>query len=75
MWSRSTPSAKNLMGEVVNLRIHRKRKAKADRERSAAENRLRHGRTRAEREAHAEASARETARHDGHRLQADDKTR
>jgi hypothetical protein len=36
------------LSDVVNLRQFRKRKARADKEQSAAENRIRHGRTGAE---------------------------
>ena len=38
-----------MTGEVVNLRLHRKRKARAAREAAAAENRERHGRSKSER--------------------------
>lgn len=37
------------MADLVNLRLHRKRKRRADREEQAAQNRVIHGRTRAER--------------------------
>jgi hypothetical protein len=36
------------MGEVVNLRIARKRKVRADHQRQAAENRAAHGRSKGE---------------------------
>lgn len=56
-----------MAGEVVNLRRARKAKARAEAEAGAAENRVRFGRTLAERrQAEAEA-AREAARHEGHR--------
>lgn len=38
------------MAEIVNLRLARKRKARAEKEDAAAEARARHGRTKAERE-------------------------
>lgn len=38
------------MAEIVNLRLARKRKARAEKDVDAAENRVRFGRTRAERE-------------------------
>ncbi|HYE50700.1 MAG TPA: DUF4169 family protein [Azospirillaceae bacterium] len=38
------------MGEVVNLNRFRKAKQRAEREATAAENRAKHGRTKAERE-------------------------
>ncbi len=55
------------MGEVVNLRMARKRKARAEREQAAQRNRETHGLSRAERtiaEALKQRSAREL---DGHR--------
>lgn len=39
------------MGDVVNLRLARKAAARRDREELADRNRIRHGRTKAEREA------------------------
>jgi Domain of unknown function (DUF4169) len=38
------------MGEVVNLRLVRKQKARSEKERLAGENRALHGRSKAERE-------------------------
>ena len=38
------------MGDVVSLKLHRKRKARADREAEADQNRIDHGLTRQERE-------------------------
>ncbi|WEX11374.1 DUF4169 family protein [Chelativorans sp. AA-79] len=55
------------MGEVVNLRLMRKRKVRADKERLAEENRARHGRTRADREAERLNKAFGTARLEAHR--------
>ena len=45
--------------DIINLRLSRKRKLRQDRETAAAENRLRHGRTKQQRklqEAHANLS-------------------
>lgn len=55
------------MGDVINLRQHRKRKAREDRAAAAAENRSKFGRSKAEK---AEARAvvdLEARRLDGHR--------
>jgi hypothetical protein len=38
------------MGEIVSLKLHRKRKARAGKEAEAEQNRITHGLTRAERE-------------------------
>ena len=38
------------MGEIVNLKLHRKRKDRAAKEEIAAENRVQFGRTKAEKE-------------------------
>jgi nucleotide-binding universal stress UspA family protein len=61
-------------GNIVNLRTYRKRKERAGREAEAAENRVRHGRTKAERH-HDDARRGAADRvHDGRRLnpEADD---
>jgi len=55
------------MAEIVNLRQHRKRKARARREEAAAENRVRFGMTRAEREQNAAQQAKDERKLDGHR--------
>jgi hypothetical protein len=55
------------MGEVVNLRQARKRKARAEREETAAGNRALHGRSKAAREADRKAGERDRAFLDGHR--------
>ncbi|MCO5084739.1 MAG: DUF4169 family protein [Rhizobiaceae bacterium] len=57
------------MAEIVNLRMVRKQKARADREKVAAGNRALHGRTRAERLAERATSERASALLDGHRLE------
>lgn len=55
------------MGEVVNLRMARKQKARAERERTASENRALHGRTKGEREAERLQADQASRRLDGHR--------
>jgi len=63
------------MGDVVNLRMARKQRARADKAAEAAENRARHGRTGAQKtldRARAEALERHV---EGHRLQPADKTK
>jgi hypothetical protein len=54
------------MGEVVNLRMARKRKKRDEQAALAENNRLKHGRTRAEREAQALARANEARTMDAH---------
>ena len=56
------------MGEIINLRFARKAKTRSEQEKSAEANRLKFGRTKAERslsERRAETEARQL---DGHRL-------
>lgn len=55
------------MGDVVNLRLARKRKARVERDRSADENRLLHGRTKADRDAAEATAARTHRQHEAHR--------
>ena len=55
------------MGEVVNLRIVRKRTARAEKERLAAENRALHGRSKADRKADESERQRGATLLDGHR--------
>jgi len=56
-----------MTGKVVNLRQARKRRARAEKERKAEQNRIRFGRTKAERNL-SEALREKHARHvDGHR--------
>lgn len=57
------------MAEIVNLRHARKLKARADREAIAAENRVRYGRSRAEKRAAGDERAKADAFVEGHRLQ------
>lgn len=54
------------MGEVVNLRMARKRSSRAEKERIAAENRALHGRSRADRKADDAERLREAMRLEGH---------
>lgn len=58
------------MSEIVNLKRHRKRLARAEEEQMAAENRRRFGRTKAERERE-EAEDDRAQRHiDGHKRES-----
>jgi hypothetical protein len=57
------------MGEVVNLRIARKRKARAEREETAAENRAKFGRSRAEKQKTVAEDALSARRHEAHRIE------
>ena len=54
---------------IVNLRQARKRKARADKDARAEENRIRFGRRKAERDEQRHEADRETRRHDGHRIE------
>lgn len=60
------------MGDVINLNRYRKAKARAEKERLAAENRVRHGRTRAETKITKAEQERQAAELDGKRLPTDD---
>ncbi len=60
------------MGTVINLRQERKRKARAEAQERAAENRARHGRTKAERLRDKTACASEEAAHGQRRLDPSD---
>lgn len=60
------------MGEIVNLRQFRKQKARAEAEKTAEQNRVSFGRTKAEREL-TQAERDKAARHvDAHRLDRDE---
>lgn len=59
------------MGEVVNLRLHRKKRARAEREAEAAENRVRFGRSRPDRKLAEAERALEVRRLDGQKLERD----
>lgn len=61
------------MGDVVNLRIHRKRKARGEREALAAENRARFGRSKADKAQDAALAELAERRLDGHRRETDPK--
>lgn len=63
------------MSSVVNLRMIRKRKARADREQAASENRALHGRTRAEKERDRLEAEKAAGFVDGHRLERADRTK
>ena len=56
------------MGDIVNLRTARKRKARDDAARYADQNRLLHGRSKAEKSAATSLGERDAAFLDGHRL-------
>lgn len=53
------------MGEVINFNKARKQKARADAEKQAAENRVRFGRTKAQKQRDAEEAAEAQRRLDG----------
>jgi hypothetical protein len=55
------------MGEVVNLRLARKRKARAEKAQAADENRARFGRSGAARERQQAMDEIDSRRHEGHR--------
>jgi hypothetical protein len=55
------------MAEIVNLRQARKRKARAEKERAAEQNRLLHGRGKAEKARDADAVEKSRIFLDGHR--------
>lgn len=57
------------MSSVVNLRMVRKRKARADKEQAASENRALHGRTKAEKERDRLEAERAAGFVEGHRLE------
>lgn len=56
------------MSNVVNLRMARKRKARADSEQAAAENRALHGRTKADKARDRLETERAAGHMDGHKL-------
>ncbi len=56
------------MGDVINLRLHRKRKEREAKEAAAAENRSKFGRTKAEKDQTRAVVDLQTRRHDAHRL-------
>lgn len=62
------------MGEVVNLRLARKHKARAERERVAAENRVAHGRSKTERQLQRKRDERAETLLDGHKRDRGDES-
>ncbi|WP_136656348.1 DUF4169 family protein [Nitratireductor sp. XY-223] len=58
-----------MSAEVVNLRRHRKRKARQEREKTAEQNRISFGRTKAEKTETDRINRRERAQHDQKRLE------
>ncbi|WP_026869204.1 DUF4169 family protein [Inquilinus limosus] len=60
------------MGEVINLRQARKAKARAGKEAKAQENRVRFGRTGAEKRRDADAAERDARQHEGHHIEEDE---
>ncbi|RST84848.1 DUF4169 family protein [Aquibium carbonis] len=63
------------MGEVVNLRMARKRHDRAEKERIAAENRVLHGRSKADRKVDEAERQRGSLLLDGHRRDRPEGTR
>lgn len=61
------------MADVVNLRMARKQKARAEREQVAAENRAVHGRTKAEKQRDRIEAERAAGHVEGHRLDRADR--
>ena len=59
------------MTAVINLRLARKRRQRAEKERAASENRAVHGRPKAEKERQRLDNERAAAFVDGHRLEPD----
>ena len=62
------------MGDIINLRLHRKRKVRTTRDAKASENRAKFGRTKAEKERERAAADLEAKRLDEHRLSDDSDT-
>jgi len=56
------------MGDVVNLNRYRKQKEREERARLAAENRNKHGQTKADRQRRGAQQKKDSARLDGHKL-------
>ena len=65
-WSRSTPSARNSMADIVNLRQARKQKSRQAKDRAAEESRLLHGRSKAEKLRERQAAEKSRAYLDAH---------
>ena len=62
------------MGDVINLNQYRKAKARAEKEKAAAENRVRHGRTRVEEQTTQRELTRQAVELDGKRLNEEEPT-
>jgi Domain of unknown function (DUF4169) len=62
------------MGQVVNLRLRRKQAKRQQATDIAAENRVKHGRSKTERVGEALSSAKARRHIEGHRLDAGDRT-
>lgn len=60
------------MAEIINLRMARKHKARADKEAQAAQNRITFGRTKAEKQQTAAEKALADKRIDGHKKTTED---
>ena len=65
--TRATETEGNALGDIINLREARKARARRERERQGAENRVRHGQTKAERHRMATEDDRSQRTLDGHR--------
>ena len=63
-----------MSGDVVNLRQFRKAKARTDKERQAEQNRISHGRTKAEKDLTRKLNDRAAKSLDDRRLESDDKS-
>lgn len=61
------------MTKIFNLNKKRKAKNKADKEKKAAENRIKHGRTKQEKKAAKQEDTRQKNHLDGHKLEKYDK--
>lgn len=59
------------MAEIVNLKRARKAQSRTEAEAKAQENRVAHGRTKAEKKTAKAEAAREAARHAGHKRETD----
>lgn len=62
------------MAEIINLRRARKRRERSDKESAAAANRIRHGRTKAERQTERTIAEQARRTHEGHRRDTDPET-
>ena len=60
------------MGEIVNLRRARKDRDRQEREKTASDNRIKHGLSKPEKLLAAKSSELATKKLDGHRLEKDD---